>query len=204
MNMKYALSRLIMVLYLISVLEVVARNLFGPFYAVYVERIGGDPISSGTAVAINSAVVGLFIVIFGRVAARYKTEKLQMVIGFGISALVYLSYIFIDHPWQLFILEAISGIAVALSLPAFSGLYSAALEKGKHSSDWGDYFGFMNLVSAVTLFSSGVVVQKLGFNTLFVMMFIFQLLGMLASIYLFKLKVPEQRSETVEVLPVIV
>lgn len=198
--MKYVLSRLVLVLYLISVLEVVARNLFGPFYAVYVERIGGDPISSGAAVAINSAVVGLFIIISGRVASKYKTEKLQMVIGFGISAVVYLGYIYINHPWQLFILEAISGVAVALSLPAFSGLYSAALEKGKHSSGWGDYFGFMNLISAVALFVSGVVVQKLGFNTLFVMMFSFQLLGMLASIYLFKFKEPVQPAR-VAVLP---
>jgi MFS family permease len=182
------IRKMLIVLYIISIFEVIARSLFGPVFAVYVIHIGGDLLASGTALAINTAVVGLFIFIFGRVASKYHTEKLQLVIGYGLTALVYLGYSFVKTPHQLFLLEAISGVAAALEVPAFSGLFSSLQEKDKHAKGWGDYLGMMNFISAGALVASGAIAQKYGFNPLFYTMFGFEMLCMLFAITLFRYK----------------
>lgn len=185
-----AVKRMILVLYGISVFEVIARNLFSPIFAAYVLDIGGDLFDSGTALAIETAVVGVFIIIFGRLASKFHTEKLQLVIGYGLTALIYLGYSLVDTPQQLFALQAVSGIAAALEVPAFSGLFSALQEKDKHAKGWGDYLGAMNFISAGALLVSGAVAQNYGFNTLFYMMFGFQIMCMLGAVVLFRYKAP--------------
>jgi MFS family permease len=187
------IRRMMLILYIISVFEVISRNLFGPLYAVYVSTLGGDLIASGAAVAINTAIVGVFIIISGRIASKYHTEKHQLVLGYGLSTLVYLGYIFIDTPMQLFALEAISGIATAIEVPAFSGLFSALQKRGKHSRGWGDFLGSMNLISAGALLASGAIAQTYGFNALFLTMFGFQSVCMIAAIFLFRYKVSQHR-----------
>ena len=178
--------KMILVLYAISVFEVIARNLFGPVFAVWVVSIGGTLFDSGMALAIETAVVGVFIIIFGRIASKYHTEKLQLVIGYGLSALIYLAYAYIHTPQQLFIVQAVGGIAAALEVPAFSGLFSSLLEKDKHAKGWGDYMGAMNFISAGALLAAGAVAQNFGFNALFYTMFAFQLCCMTSAILLFR------------------
>ena len=179
---------MILLLYAISVFEVIARNLFSPVFAAYVLDIGGDLFASGTALAIETAVVGVFIIIFGRVASKYHTEKLQLTLGYGLTALIYLGYTLIETPNQLYILQAVAGIAAALEVPAFSGLFSALQEKDKHAKGWGDYLGVMNFISAGALVASGAIAQQYGFNTLFYAMFGFQLCCMFGAIALFRYK----------------
>jgi len=179
---------MILLLYAISVFEVIARNLFSPVFAVYVLRIGGDLLASGTALAIETVVVGVFIIIFGRLASKHHTEKLQLTLGYGLTALIYLGYIFVETPHQLFILQAVAGVAAALEVPAFSGLFSALQEKDKHAKGWGDYLGVMNFISAGALIASGAIAQQYGFNTLFYAMFGFQLFCMFGAIALFRYK----------------
>ena len=181
-------KKMLLILYVISILEVIARNLFGPVFAAYVIDIGGDLMASGTALAINTAVVGVFIIIFGRIASKYHTEKLQLVIGYGLTALVYLGYTLVDTPHQLFALEAVSGIAAALEVPAFSGLFSSLQKKDKHAKGWGDYLGMMNFISAGALLASGAIAQEYGFDTLFITMFSFEIFCMFFAITLFRYK----------------
>lgn len=181
-------QRAIIVLYFTSFFEVIARNLFGPVFAAFVLHIGGDLLASGTALAINTAIVGLFIIVSGRVAHKYHTERLQLLIGYGLAALVYFGFTFVKNPHQLFVLEAISGLASAVEVPAFSGLFSELHKDGSHSKAWGDYFGVMNFVSAGALFASGAIAQHYGFNTLFLTMCAFEFCCMVTALYLFKLK----------------
>lgn len=182
-------KQIIRLFYVVSIFESLARNLFGPVYAVFVTTvIHGDLQDSGIALAISTGVVGLLIVVSGRVASKYHTEKLQMVIGYAGAALVYLGFIIIKTPTQLFILEAISGLASAIELPASTGLFSSVQDENKHSKGWGDYFGFMSCISAIALLMSGVVAQRFGFHALFLTMFSLQLLGMFFALYLLRFK----------------
>jgi MFS family permease len=182
-------KKIVRLFYLISICDVLARNLLGPVYAVYVTRIiHGNLLDSGIALAISTCVMGLLIVVSGRIASKYRTEKLQMVIGYLMAALVYLGFIVIKTPVQLYILEAVSGIASAIELPASTGLFSSIQEENKHSKGWGEYFGLMNFVSAFSLLTSGFIAQRFGFHPLFLTMFSLELLGMLIAIYLLRFK----------------
>ena len=174
-------------LFLISIAEVIASNLF-PLYATYVLHIGGNLFTVGSTLALQSVLVGIVTVISGRVAEKYSTERSRLVLGYTISTIVFISYPHITSPYQLIYPQIAEGIALGLIVPAFQGLYSSTLELGKHTSSWGDYIGAANIAAAIALFFSGFIAQRLGYTTLFYTIAGFQACTVIGSLLLFKLK----------------
>lgn len=172
-------------LLLISLAEVIASNLF-PLYATYVQHIGGNLFDVGATLALQSLVVGIGSILSGRIAERYKTEKIHLIIGYTISTLVFLTYPHITNPHQFFYTQLADGIGLALVIPAFSGLYSSVMQSGKHTRTWGDYVGAVNIAAAVALLVSGIIAQRFGYNALFYSVAGFQALTVVGALFLFK------------------
>ncbi|MDO8429147.1 MAG: MFS transporter [Candidatus Daviesbacteria bacterium] len=172
-------------LIIIQVLNLLASNLLGPIYATYVKGLGGDLLTAGGAIALNFVVIGLLIIISGRVADKYHTEKIQLILGYSLAVLAAFGFMIINSPIQLFIVEAIAGVSIALSIPAFSGLFSSVVETGKHASSWGDYLGMTYFAAAISAFGSGFIAQNFGFSALFITMIIINGLSVVGAIYLY-------------------
>ncbi len=178
---------MINILLFIQFFNLFADNLLGPVYAVYVKGIGGDLLTAGGALALNLAVVGSLIILSGRIANKYHTEKLQLILGYSIGVLVAAGYLVIKTPIELFFIQILSGLSIAIAQPAFSGIFSSKLEKGKHTSSWGDYLGLTYWAAAISALSSGFITQSFGFPALFYSMMITQGLSVLGAIYLYYL-----------------
>jgi MFS-type transporter involved in bile tolerance (Atg22 family) len=181
------MKRLIRLLFVIEFFNTLAYGLLSPVLAVYVKKLGGNLFTAGLATAIATIVTGLLIAIVGRIAERQKSEKLFMVIGYLVASLAAVGFLVITTTWQLYIVEIISGISIALIQPSLQGLYSAALEDGKHTSGWGDFTGFLYVVAAFSALYSGFVSQTFGFTALFASMLVAQLASVVGSIYLYRL-----------------
>lgn len=167
----------------IQVFNITASNLLGPVYAVYVKKIGGNLLTAGVAYAISMAVIGTLIVVSGRFASKYHTEKLQLIIGYTLAIFVAFGYMIIRTPFELFLLEILAGLSIAISQPAFSGIYSSRAEVGKHTSSWGDYLGMAYWAAAAASLYAGYVSQRFGFSSLFISMMILNGLSALGAIY---------------------
>ena len=89
------------------------------------------------------------------------------------------------NPTQLFLSMTVSGIAIAIVSPAFSGLYSKNIEEGKHTSSWGDYWGLTYWGAAIASVIAGVVSQHYGFNAIFILMMVLNGFSALGAIYLY-------------------
>jgi predicted MFS family arabinose efflux permease len=174
------------ILFLISIAEVIASSLF-PLYATFVQHIGGSLFAVGSTLALQSLLVGVVTILSGRIAAKHKTERLHLVVGYSISTIVFLAYPHITQPYQLIYPQIAEGIALGLIIPAFQGLYSTTLEEGKHTSSWGDYIGAANIASAAALFFSGIITERFGYAILFYTIATFQACTIIGSIALFKL-----------------
>ena len=97
-----------------------AGGLFGPFYAVYVEDIGGDILIAGEAFAIFSISSGILIYFISKWGDHVKhTEKL-LVFSRALTALGFLGYVFVSDIRGLFIVQIILGAAVAIGIPAIA------------------------------------------------------------------------------------
>lgn len=167
----------------IQVFNITASNFLGPVYAVYVKKIGGDLLTAGATYAISMAVIGSLIVVSGRFANKYHTEKLQLILGYTLAIFVAFGYLIIRTPNELFLLEILAGLSIAISQPAFSGIYSSKTEEGKYTSSWGDYLGMAYWAAAFAALYAGYVSQQFGFSALFISMMILNGLSVIGAIY---------------------
>ena len=169
----------------IQITSLIASNVLAPIYSVYVKGVGGDLLTAGTTIAVNYAVVGALVIASGRFANKHHTEKIQLILGYVLSDFAALCFMLTKNPTQLFLSMTVSGIAIAIVSPAFSGLYSKNIEEGKHTSSWGDYWGLTYWGAAIASVIAGVVSQHYGFNAIFILMMVLNGFSALGAIYLY-------------------
>lgn len=163
-----------------------SAGLLGPIYAVFVEEIGGNLVTAGSAAAIFSIVSGILIYILGKVEDKIKHQENILIFGRILTFVGLVGYIFVKSPIYLFGVEIILGIATALSSPAFDSLYSKNLQKGKFASQWGAWESMCAITTGIAAIIGGVIAYKFGFKVLFVIMSIIALFSLIATLLLKK------------------
>ena len=182
------MQRELKILLLSSALFILAGGLFGPIYAVFVEEIGGDLLTAGSAYAAFAIAAGVLIFFLSKWEDHVKHQEKLVVIGFVFSCIGFLGYLFIRQPWHLFVVQIIFGLGEAVGTPAYDGLYSRNLDKGKFVSEWGMWESMQWIVTAVAAAAGGLLANLYGFRFLFGIMFIVSLIGLITSALLIKKK----------------
>jgi len=161
-----------------------AGGFFTPIYAIFVEDIGGDILTAGSAYAVYSIVSGVLIYLIGLWEDKVKHQEKLLVAGRGISVLGFAGYLFINSPMDLFIVQILLGIGSAVGTPAFDSLYSSALDKGKYASEWGTWEAMYGIVSGIGAIVGSYIAMFYGFVTLFYVMFFISALSFIATLFL--------------------
>lgn len=167
-----------------SALFMLAAGLFGPIYAVFVEEIGGDLLTAGLAYAAFSISAAILIFFISKWEDRVKHQEKLVVFGYILSCTGFLGYLLIQKPWHLFIVQIIFGIGEAIGTPAYDGLYSGHLDKGKFVSEWGLWESMQWIVTAVAAAVGGFLANVYGFRFLFVVMLGLSIIGLVVSLSL--------------------
>ena len=107
-----------------------AMGMFGPIYAIYVQKIGGDILATGTAWAIFMITSGVGIFFTGKILDSIKKDKPAIILGYTLESLVYLGYFFVSNVKQLFLIQILLGISQVILRPASDSFYTKYLEKG--------------------------------------------------------------------------
>lgn len=166
--------------------NVLSSNLLAPVYTTYVKHLGGDLMTAGFAVAINAVVIGIVILISGRFAQKYHSERLELVIGYMLMMLAACGYLVIKTPEQLFFIQIISGFGLAIAQPSFNGSLSSVIKRGNYTIEWADYLGIAYFVIGIASMVAGIVAQNFGFNTLFYIMIASEGVSVIGAIYLYE------------------
>ena len=178
------MHRELRILLLASALFMLAGGLFGPIYAVFVEEIGGDLLTAGSAYAAFSIAAGVLIFLMGKWEDRIKHHERLVIIGYALCSLGFLGYVFIRNPLDLFIVQIIFGVGEAINTPAFDGLYSKHLDKGKSASEWGLWESLRYIMIGISAAIGGFLANLYGFKFLFWVMFIISIVGLIISFLL--------------------
>ena len=75
------MRRILKILILSSFFINLAAGLFGPIYAIFVEEIGGDLLTAGTAYAIFAIASGSLIFMLGKWEDKVKHQEKLLVFG---------------------------------------------------------------------------------------------------------------------------
>lgn len=155
------------------------EGMFGPLMAVFTEKIGGDILDISWAWATYLLVTGALMIFFGKMSDKINKEKM-MVAGYAVNCLFTFSYLFVDSPIELFIVQGGLGFANSLATPTWSALYAKYEDEGKDGMEWGLANGAAAIVTGIAIIIGGIITSFLSFKILFITMGTIQLL---ATIY---------------------
>jgi len=139
-----------------------------PFYAIFVQKIGGDIAFAGFSWAIFSIVAGVLTLLFGKWQLKVKEQELLLALGYLIRGLVFLSYAFMGSIAQLIFTQILWGVGAALGSPAFDAVYSAHTTKEDSIAQWGQWEGLASIATGLAAIIGGVLIQEIGFSSIFI------------------------------------
>lgn len=163
---------------------VFAMGMFGPIYAIYVQNIGGDILSAGTAWAIFMIISGVGILVMGKVQDKIKNDKPAIMLGYALEALGFLGYFFVSNVKQLFLVQVLLGVGTVIKTPAYDSFYTKYLEKGKFASQWAAWEAVWYIVTGIAALAGALLVKLFSFKFLFLVMFGVSLTGLFLSMQL--------------------
>ena len=160
---------------------VFAMGMFGPIYAIFVQKIGGDIIDAGTAWAIFMIVSGFGILFMGKMQDKIKKDKPVMILGYALWSLGILGYFFVSSVNQLFSLQVLLVFSSVILTPAYDSFYTKYLEKGKFASQWAAWEATWHIVTGIAALIGAFVAKMFSFKFLFLAMFFISLIGLIIS-----------------------
>ncbi|MDI6602840.1 MAG: MFS transporter [Patescibacteria group bacterium] len=182
-----SINKIIKILILSDFFAVSAWGLIAPILAIFiVENIhGGDAKVAGIAVGIYWVAKSIFQIPIGRYLDRNHGEKDDyyfLIIGTFIAAVVPIGFIFARYPWHLYFWQLVHAIAWAMAIPAWGGIFTRHIDKGKEAFSWGLESSSIGLGAGIAGIIGGIVAKFFGFIPLFLGV---SILTIIAGIVLF-------------------
>jgi MFS family permease len=167
-----------------------AFGLIGPIFAVFItKQIDGATVATvGFAATLNLLFRAILQMPIARYIDRHKGEKddfFLMVAGSLLVSVVPFFYIFIKTPLHLYVVQAIYGIGGALSNPGWYAIFTRHIDKSKEGTEWSLENVSVALAAAGAAAMGGMVADYFGFKTLFILVGILALIGLIVQISLY-------------------
>lgn len=170
------------ILLLADAMLLLAMEMFGPLYAIFVAEIGGDLLTAGWAYATFSMTSGVVILILSRLSLDIRGRDWVVPVGYGLCSLGILGYLFVSAPIHLFVVQVVMGLALAVLTPSWDALYTHFIDPERAVYQWGLEEAQDYIVPAIAAAIGGVIAQYFGFRVLFILMFLASLAGVFISL----------------------
>jgi len=159
-------------------------GMLAPFYAVFVQKIGGGIAFAGFSWAVFAIVAGILTLLFGRLQMKVKEQELLLALGYFIRGAVFLSYAFMGGIAQLMLTQVLWGVGAALGSPAFDAIYSSHTDQTDSIVQWGQWEGIASIATGLAAIVGGILIQTVGYPTVFIGM---SVLSILLGVYIWQL-----------------
>lgn len=149
---------------------VLAGNLLGPLYAVFIEGLGGSiAVVSGTwSVMLLTITIVNFVLI--RYGDRVREHEYFLIAGFVLRGVAWIGFVFAHNLSVLIILQIIIGLGEAVGSTGFDAIMAEHLDKASHIRDYAVWKTISNLLAAFATLLGGAVVTLYGFIPMFYFM----------------------------------
>ncbi len=146
------------------------RNILVPYLPLFMATliIRQDNLNTltGITIALASATGTFTAVILGRLGDRIGHKPILIACAFA-AALFYIPQFFVQHVWQLLILQALTGGAAGGIMPVLSALLNHYTEPGEEGAAFGFDNSVTSLSRAVAPMIGAVIVFMGGYRLIF-------------------------------------
>ena len=144
-------------------------GIFGPFYVLYLQKLGGGFENFGFAYGLFAIAASIASYVVGKYSDKFGRKPFMILMNFA-YAIVIISYTFVTSVAQLFVLQVLFGAidsAWKISETAFLGDITKKKHRGRVLGKYGMVLG---LLSGIAMLFSGILVGKMGFEIIFYLM----------------------------------
>ena len=165
-------------------LMALAFGLFGPFYLIFINEIGGSIENFGIAVGLVVLSGALVSKIFGKYSDKIGRKPLLIIGGYASAVIVFL-YTVIGSLWQLYLLQIFSGLIISIFETSESAYLADITKKEKRGEEIGKYDAYVGIAEALAIFAGGFLAGRYGFEIIF---YIVSIIFLVSTTIMFKLK----------------
>ena len=188
--MLNSINRVVKTLVFSDLLLLFSWGLINPILAIFIVQSikGGDARVAGLAVGIywlTKSVLQIPIATFLDKRKGENDDLYALVFGIVLASFVPLGFIFVSLPWHLYLLEAIHAVGMAFAIPAWSGIFTRHIEKGREAFCWSLDSSALGIGAGIAGVIGGTVAERFGFTPLFIGVFV---LGLASSFVMFLIK----------------
>ncbi len=168
-----SINRVVKILILSDVILLTGLGFISPVFAIFIANNiqGGDVRVAGFAASIYWIVLSLVLIPIGKYLDKKPGEKYDLgfiVIGNILAALAAFGYLFSFLPWHIYVLQAVYGIGMGMSIPGYMAIFTRHIDKGKEAQSWGTRSAFVGVGAGIAGSLGGIIVYRFGFDLLFI------------------------------------
>jgi MFS family permease len=142
----------------------------GDALTIFTQRVGGDILDLTWAWAAYLTVTGLGMLAVGQIGDRVGHHTLS-VIGYALTSFFTFGYLLVQTPFELFVVQAGLGLALAFSNPTWDALYDKYSGDGSQDGTvWGYASAGRYIAQAAAICIGGLVITYASFEALFIVM----------------------------------
>ncbi len=148
-------------------------GLVAPILAIFItDNIqGGDAKVAGIAVGLYWLLKSIFQIPIGGYLDKNHGEKDDFYFLIGgtlLMGLVPLGFIFATLPWHIYGLQVIHAAGAALALPAWCGIFTRHIGRGKEAQSWAWDSSALGIGAGISGILGGIIASAFGFTPLFI------------------------------------
>jgi len=151
----------------INSIFVLAGNLLGPLYAVYIEGLGGSiAVVSGTwsVMLLTTTLVNFVLIRYGD---RIKEHEYLLIAGFIFRAIAWIGFVYAGNIAAIISLQIVVGVGEAVGSTGFDAIFAEHLDLSSHIRDYAVWKTISNILASFATLIGGFVVTLYGFNPMF-------------------------------------
>jgi len=149
-------------------------GLLTPVFAIFIVRSieNGTAQVAGTAVAIYWIVKSIL-----RVPLAWYLDKKRgeyddfcfLILGFFLTSILIFFYYFAKTPFHIYTIQFFMGIAGAFGFTPWYGFFSRHIDKFHENFEWSITVSLSGIAIGVAGFVAGVMADKIGFSSIFIL-----------------------------------
>jgi MFS family permease len=170
------MNKTALLLLLTEFIFLLGSGLYGPIYAIFVQRVGGNILDAGIAWAIYLITMATLGLVFGKLIDKHGKKKF-LAPAYLLAAISIFGYIFVSSTWQLFLIQLSMGIAVAMGDPAWDSWFSNAVPKKESAFHWSMFNAINGYGQGIGALVGGALAQFIGFQFMFLVAGIFGIIS---------------------------
>ncbi len=161
--------RIIKLLYALALFQF-SYSFLTPLWAILAHHVNGTVAVAGIAIGVLNISQAICTMPACYVIEKLGMNKMAYIVSCFICSIIFLSYIWIKMPWQLYLIQFLLAFFYCVQSPAFNSMYQSKISPEIAPVAWGADNTVYCIAYGLGAVASAHLFTFLGYNAVFIVM----------------------------------